>query len=92
MFVPSSTPAHRRKLQSKVSVTGVSSVPLPPASVQTSLYATGSSSSDLLGTGSEGQEESSGGEEGEGGTPPQWNWRDDERSAKTCTYTAGRFF
>ena len=73
------TSAHRRKLQAKTSVSALPSVPLPPASVQPSLYATGSSSGDLLGAaGGEGQEDSSGGEEGEGGTP-QWNWRDDER-------------
>ena len=75
------TAAHRRKLQAKLSVSGPSSAPLPPASIQPSLFSTGTSSNDLLGGGGEGQEESSGGEEGgEGGTPPQWNWREDEKS------------
>jgi hypothetical protein len=72
--------AHRRKLQAKVSVTGVSSVPLPPVSLQSSAHTMGGSSNELLGgPGSEGQEESSGGEDGDTTGPPQWNWRDDKR-------------
>ena len=72
------TSAHRRKLQAKMSVGVVSSVPLPPASVPPSLHSTGASSGDLLGVGGEGPEESSEGEEGDT-EPPRWNWRDDER-------------
>jgi hypothetical protein len=61
-------------------VTGVSSVPLPPVSLQSSAHTMGGSSNELLGgPGSEGQEESSGGEDGDTTGPPQWNWRDDKR-------------
>ena len=76
------TTAHRRKLQAKVSVSGPSSNPVPATSIPPSLYTVGTSTTDLLG-GSEGQDESSGGEDGD--TTPQWNWREDERSEYTRT-------
>ena len=65
--------AQRRKLQAKLSVSGLSAGLLPGAGIQST--AGGGGGGDL--GGAEPQEESSGGEDGEGG--PQWNWRDDER-------------
>ena len=70
------SPAQRRKLQAKLSVSGLSAGLLPGASVQpTIIPAGGGVGRDH--SGAEPQEESSGGEDGEGG--PQWNWRDDDK-------------
>ena len=60
-----------------MSVSAPSSGPLSPASVQQSLFSTGTSSNDILG--GDVHEESSGGEDGGEGGLPQWNWRDDEK-------------
>ena len=74
--VTSVSTAQRRKLQAKLSVPQLSAGLLPGVSVQSTIYPAGGGGGGDL-SGAEPQEESSGGEDGEGGA--QWNWRDDER-------------
>lgn len=67
--------AQRRKLQAKLSVIGHPPAPPPATGIQSTVYSTSTSGGELGSV--DMQEESSWGEEGEGGT--QWNWRDDEK-------------